>query len=1279
MPTLTLDLTDGGRTLRLQAEAGPARTLPAEVLRPRPEETDDDRLKAREYGERLFADLFPPGSDLRAWLEALPWDEPLALRLAHEALLAVPWETLHDGEEWLVARLPFVRTLPLSRRPAVAAPEPPVPLLFLPTDPLLYEDRPRPYRLSLPEEWEQLRRLVEERRAAVRLRRVLPPTLARLQEALAGARGALLHFTGHGALKDGKAYLLFEREDGRSHAVEARQFAARVRGRLWLAFLSACQSAAFGATPESNLAARLVRAGVPFALGMQAPVGDEAALHFARFFYRYLLSGEDLYAALHQARLALLDDYPDAVPIPVLYAADPTAPAALPAGAAEPRVEAGVPPVELTALPWPEEGFFGRQRELAQIGAHLTRPPDRADEGIRPRTLTLHGVGGIGKTALLRRAAERFAWAFEGVLGLVFEPLPGLPEVLGRLERFLGLPEAPHLSAEARRERALRAVEGRRLLLALDNLETLVRAKNAEKDPAARDLFDFLAALPVRGPVLLASSREATGLPGEVLLPVSGLEEGAAEAFVLALVKKRRHEATPGAARRLARDVEGHPLALRLLVPLFDDGEGRDLEDFARRARDYLARAARPDALGRRHDALESCFAYSLNYWKKRDPEPVAALARLSLFRGEFVSWLAALLLHGQADEETMPVTERTLHTLWERGLLERRVEPLDERTALTFYRLHPTLRPFARDQLPPAEAGEAEARYVAAVAALAATAYPAAEGHGVWGQPWLAAVARALLPDLEAAAQMRDDAQGSRLRFHAAFLLRHFGDLEGAMRLYQEALEILEALGDQKGKSATLHEMAYIYRVRGNLDQAMRLYQESLRIKEALGDQKGKAVTLGEIAQIEAMRGNLEKALALQQEKLVTLHNKSRIEEMSYPSSLSKRLRHLESQSLPSPTVHDGSHKDKDVIVKLQAVSEAFAQRPKLLHLRQDMFDHDAHTRQLPVHQLVVFRQGMVAPRLVGGGDTMIRQILMQTVKASIGNHPHLLGNPRQDTRLPKVTQIMDRTGGGGGHRANQPLFVHDQTVLHRVLLLLARVERSLAFRIPRPLDGLLRPIQNGKQVGVRAQHIGQILPLPSRRRVRPVDLPLCDLTQHRQNPPPIATHRGLVHPKQRRQGRRRQVEPHPHHRHQQIGRQVQLVGTPRAYRPLPIRPAQAFSFRFFPSRHEALIQVLKFLTAQTCEGSQCLRTLLQNLIPQHPFSPRLLGVRGVLSLIFVYCATILVEASLKASGTLSRHQPCRGHLGTISTVSSSTEFGSGSRKARMTGWASSAKEMMK
>jgi tetratricopeptide (TPR) repeat protein len=87
-------------------------------------------------------------------------------------------------------------------------------------------------------------------------------------------------------------------------------------------------------------------------------------------------------------------------------------------------------------------------------------------------------------------------------------------------------------------------------------------------------------------------------------------------------------------------------------------------------------------------------------------------------------------------------------------------------------------------------------------------------------------------------------------------------GDLDGAMRLYQQSLKIKERLGDLRGKGDTLREMAYIYVLRGDLDGAMRLYQEALEIAERLGDLQGKAATLAMMAQVHILRGEQEPAL---------------------------------------------------------------------------------------------------------------------------------------------------------------------------------------------------------------------------------------------------------------------------------------------------------------------------------------------------------------------------------------------------------------------------------
>jgi tetratricopeptide (TPR) repeat protein len=87
--------------------------------------------------------------------------------------------------------------------------------------------------------------------------------------------------------------------------------------------------------------------------------------------------------------------------------------------------------------------------------------------------------------------------------------------------------------------------------------------------------------------------------------------------------------------------------------------------------------------------------------------------------------------------------------------------------------------------------------------------------------------------------------------------------DLDGAMRLYQQSLELEERLGDLKGKSATLHAMANVLVTRGDLDGAMRLYQQSLELDERLGNLQGKAITLGTMGQALWAQGKHGEAIA--------------------------------------------------------------------------------------------------------------------------------------------------------------------------------------------------------------------------------------------------------------------------------------------------------------------------------------------------------------------------------------------------------------------------------
>ena len=159
--------------------------------------------------------------------------------------------------------------------------------------------------------------------------------------------------------------------------------------------------------------------------------------------------------------------------------------------------------------------FIGRDTELEQLR-----------EAVRSsRLVTLTGPGGTGKTSLAVEAAAALraeypdgAWLVElaGVAG-PDGVAPAVASALGAAASALG---GPHPAGSAA-ELIVGHLAGRSLVVVLDNCEHVIGEAAALADTLARA---------VPGLRLIATSREALGIPGEVLLPVTGLAIPAAEA-----------------------------------------------------------------------------------------------------------------------------------------------------------------------------------------------------------------------------------------------------------------------------------------------------------------------------------------------------------------------------------------------------------------------------------------------------------------------------------------------------------------------------------------------------------------------------------------------------------------------------------------------------------------------------------------------------------------------------------------------------------------------------
>lgn len=158
-------------------------------------------------------------------------------------------------------------------------------------------------------------------------------TRDRLKEAMKDEpRPVIIHFLGHGRVRNGHGELLFASENGTQDWVSDDDFTGILEKSkvLKLAFLQACESAAAPTADQyvsfSGVARQLAASGVPAVIGMQYRVTAETSTKFASAFYESLIrSNTPVDLAVEKGRQAIEDVHDDrerlAFGLPVLYLA----------------------------------------------------------------------------------------------------------------------------------------------------------------------------------------------------------------------------------------------------------------------------------------------------------------------------------------------------------------------------------------------------------------------------------------------------------------------------------------------------------------------------------------------------------------------------------------------------------------------------------------------------------------------------------------------------------------------------------------------------------------------------------------------------------------------------------------------------------------------------------------------------------------------------------------------------------------------------------------------
>ncbi|MEV0643803.1 BTAD domain-containing putative transcriptional regulator [Phytomonospora sp. NPDC050363] len=308
------------------------------------------------------------------------------------------------------------------------------------------------------------------------------------------------------------------------------------------------------------------------------------------------------------------------------------------------------------------------------------------------RLVTLIGPGGVGKTRLATEAAREQNFP-DGTHLVELAPLPaGDERVADQVLGALGLHDAAGVALSPA-DRLSAALREQRSLLVLDNCEHVV-------EPVAELVARLLRDAP--GVTVLATSREALGLAGEVLWEVPPLavppgdgdldavrRSSAARLFAARAAARQRgfllDEKNAPAVAKLCRRLDGLPLALELAATrvrsLGVQGVVDRLDDR------FELLATRQRDVPPRQRTLTAVIEWS---WDLLDEPDRAVLARLAVF-GD-----------GAGPEAAERVCDADLDTL--ARLVDRSLVVMDEGPAGPRYRLLESVAAFCLGRLDDAE-----------------------------------------------------------------------------------------------------------------------------------------------------------------------------------------------------------------------------------------------------------------------------------------------------------------------------------------------------------------------------------------------------------------------------------------------------------------------------------------------------------------------------------------------------------------------------------------------
>ncbi|MEM8558768.1 MAG: tetratricopeptide repeat protein [Bacteroidota bacterium] len=515
-PAGFLVLADDGRSTRKPATVTPpeAISLPgdrdlSEELRwylerfldypfdPATEKAKDVLAALEQWGRDAFTALFGTSDGLRMYDRAVRDGlQTLHLEISSDdaRILSWPWEALYDPERQYVAHTCQVgRRLNRSVEPPPLSPD-------LPTDRvhiLLVTARPYDNDVAYRSISRALVETVQEQSFPATVDVLRPPTVEALRNHLRARPNQyhILHFDGHGGygavpeqngftLRGPQGRLVFEDDAGKESHLDASELSTLLQEHgVPVVVLNACQSAMVDGKAEdafASVAAACLRGDVRSVVAMGYSLYVSGAQVFLPAFYRRLFEVGHIAEAVRAGRRAMYFDrgrlsargrFPlsDWL-VPVVYEDNPPDFTFV----TDSTNDISVPRVAL-----PEDfddgenpyGFIGRDRAILELERAMRRPP---------ASILVHGLGGIGKTTLVRGFVK---WLHDtgglgtGALWFHFGEIQSAEYVFNRIGEQLCGPEFATVDLEKKPGLLAQVLNETPLVLVWDNFESAFGAK----------------------------------------------------------------------------------------------------------------------------------------------------------------------------------------------------------------------------------------------------------------------------------------------------------------------------------------------------------------------------------------------------------------------------------------------------------------------------------------------------------------------------------------------------------------------------------------------------------------------------------------------------------------------------------------------------------------------------------------------------------------------------------------------------------------------------------